>query len=527
MTLSCQKTQENREGNNILRNQREACLMLKVKRLTNLWNWITYEVCSLQIGQINNSYLYSASTVSNSDFSWNKNYMQKILIVDDDTYVCKLLLSFLDKQGYQVESAYTGSSAVKKIQKGNYHLILSDFRLPDRDGFDILYTARSKDPEPPVMIMTAYEDLGTAVRLIKAGAYDYITKPLIPEEVLMLVRDALKQGKQKDTSISVEEDFIPGNSKSYLRTIEYSRIVSPVDMTVIIQGETGSGKEYVARSIHINSKRKKGPFVAVDCGALPQGLVNSELFGHIKGSFTGATNDKRGLFEQADGGTLFLDEISNLDAENQMKLLRVLQEKAITRIGDSMVIKVDIRLVVASNIDLLQEVEKNNLRKDLYHRLNEFKINVPPLRERMEDLPLFAAAFIERASRRFDKHVSGYDNEVRHILMNYPWPGNIRELKNVLTRSVLLAKSSKITLNEIPEEVKTGHAIFQNRNPPSTVQKNGMKLKEAAEIAEKEVIIQALVKSNYNKSRAATLLKIDRKTLYNKIKQFNISLIEP
>ncbi|MEA1897810.1 MAG: sigma-54 dependent transcriptional regulator [Bacteroidota bacterium] len=453
--------------------------------------------------------------------------MQKILIVDDDTYICNLLLNFLDKQGYHVESAYTGSSAMKKIQEENYHLILSDFRLPDRDGFDILYTARNKYPEPPVMIMTAYEDLGTAVRLIKSGAYDYITKPLIPEEVLELVKEVLKKGNQKDTSISFEADFIIGKSKNYLKTIEHSHIVSPVDMTVIIQGETGSGKEYVARSIHNNSKRKKGPFIAVDCGALPKGLVNSELFGHIKGSFTGAINDKRGLFEQAHGGTLFLDEISNLDAENQMKLLRVLQEKTITRIGDSKVIKVDIRLVVASNVDLLQEVEKNKLREDLYHRLNEFKINVPPLRERVEDISEFADAFIERASRRFDKKVSGYENEVRHILMNYPWPGNIRELKNVLTRSVLLAKSSKITLNEIPEEVKTGQAIFQNRNSPSTALKNDMKLKEAAEMAEKEVIIQALVRSNYNKSRAAILLKIDRKTLYNKIKQFNISLIEP
>lgn len=453
--------------------------------------------------------------------------MQKILIVDDDTYICKLMLNLIVKHGYQADTAFTGSSAINKIQKGDYHLILSDFRLPDRDGFDILYTARSKDPEPPVMIMTAYEDLGTAVRLIKAGAYDYITKPLIPEEVLELVRDALKQVKQKDNSLSVEEDFIQGKSKSYLSTIEYSRIVSPVDITVIIQGETGSGKEYIARSIHNSSKRKKGPFVAVDCGALPTGLVNSELFGHIKGSFTGATNDKAGLFEQADGGTLFLDEISNLDAENQMKLLRVLQEKVITRIGDSKVIKVDVRLVVASNIDLLLEVEKNNLREDLYHRLNEFKIHVPPLRERKKDIPIFAAAFIDRASRRFDKHVTSYENEVKHILMNYPWPGNIRELKNVLTRSVLLAKSSKITLNEIPEEVKTGQAIFQNRNSSSTALKNGMKLKEAAEMAEKEIIIQALVTSNYNKSQAAILLKIDRKTLYNKIKQFNISLIGP
>jgi two-component system response regulator HydG len=456
-----------------------------------------------------------------------KSHMHKILIIDDDTYICKLMKNFLVKQGYQADTSISGSDAIKKINKGDYQLILSDYRLPDLDGFEILNAARNLEPAPPVIIMTAYEDLGVAVRIIKAGAYDYITKPLIPDEVLEIVKEALKKEKAKDTSASSQLDFITGNSENFKRIIELVRLVSPVNMNVIVQGETGSGKEYVARSIHFNSKRKKGPFIAVDCGALPKGLVNSELFGHIKGSFTGAVFDKKGLFEQANGGTLFLDEISNLDADNQMKLLRVLQEKTITRLGDSKAIKVDIRLVAASNEDLSLEVEKNKLREDLYHRLNEFIINVPPLRERGEDVLIYAEEFIKKASIRFNKEVAGYDDDVKRVLINYPWPGNVRELKNVIARSVLLAQSNQITLNELPEEIKNNQAFIHKTSSSDTHRKGDIILKEAAEIAEKDAIIHALIKFNNNKSRAAKMLKIDRKTLYNKIKQYNISLDGP
>lgn len=450
---------------------------------------------------------------------------QRILIIDDDTYICKLLSNFLKKHDFETEIAYTGSSALEKIRKEQFHLVLSDYRLPDRDGFEILYATKERDPDLPVIIMTAYEELATAVRLIKAGANDYITKPLIPEEMLEIVKEALNDEKNEKLPVSFEEDFISGESEKFREILDHIRIVSPVDITVIIQGETGSGKEYVARAIHHNSKRNRGPFIAVDCGALPKGVVNSELFGHVKGSFTGATYDKTGLFEQASDGTLFLDEISNLDAENQMKLLRVLQEKKITRVGDTKSISVDVRLLIASNEDLMEEVAKNNMREDLYHRLNEFKVNVPPLRERGDDVLVFTEAFIARASRRFNKQVTGYDKEVEEILLNYPWPGNIRELKNLITRSVLLTKSNKISLRDIPEEVRAGQALYQINDSGSEMSAGN--LKNVAEMAEKKAIIQALIKSNYNKSRAARLLKIDRKTLYNKIKQFNISLVEP
>ncbi len=450
--------------------------------------------------------------------------MHRILIIDDDTYICKLLDNYLNKNGYHTESAFTGASAIKKLDKSEYDLILTDYRLPDKDGFDILNHARSKNSSIPVIIMTAYKELSTAVKLIKSGAYDYITKPLIPEEVLGLIQKAVDIAGQNETIISFEEDFIQGKSKNFREILENIRIVAPVNMSVIIEGETGSGKEYIARAIHYNSTRKDGPFIAVDCGALPKGLVNSELFGHIKGSFTGATYDKKGLFEQANSGTLFLDELSNLDAENQVKLLRVLQEKVITRLGDTKTLKVDVRLIVASNEDLIVEMENNNIREDLYHRLNEFKIIVPPLRAREDDVLVFADAFLSKAAKRFGKQVNGYTDDVRNILLNYSWPGNIRELKNMITRAVLLTKFSEITINEIPVEIKTRHTIQRNVKDRNQGNFENVNLKNAVTMAEKEAIIQALVKSNYNKSKAARYLKIDRKTLYNKIKQYKISL---
>ena len=451
--------------------------------------------------------------------------MLRILLIDDDTYICKLLNNYLNKNGYHSDTAFTGIAAIKKIDDNQYDLVISDYRLPDRNGFDILNHVKKKDPGIPVIIMTAYKDLTTAVGLIKSGAFDYITKPIIHEELLELIKEATVQKKEVNTpQIDFQQDFIRGKSKKYKEILEHVRIVSPVNLSVIIEGETGSGKEFIARAIHFNSKRKDGPFIAVDCGALPKGLVNSELFGHIKGSFTGAIYDKKGLFEQANGGTLFLDEIGNLDAENQMKLLRVLQEKTLTRIGDTKSLKVDVRLIVATNVDMLVEMENGKIREDLYHRLNEFKITVPPLRFRGEDVLVYADEFLSRAALRFDKKVRGYDEEVRDMLLEYSWPGNIRELKNVITRAVLLSGTQHITLNEIPDEIKTNQILQQNMDKPAGNSPFETNLKDAASSAEKEAIIQALVKTNYNKSQAARYLKIDRKTLYNKIKQYNISL---
>jgi two-component system response regulator HydG len=452
--------------------------------------------------------------------------MHRILVIDDDTYMCKLLTNYLIKHAYQADAAFNGLEAIKKIDHQSYDLVISDYRLPDRDGFDILHHVKQHDPGIPVIIMTAYKDLNTAVRLIKSGAYDYITKPLIHEELLELIKEATVPKEAQVPPVDFQQDFIPGTSKKFKEILEHVRIVSPVNMSVIIEGETGSGKEYIARAIHFNSQRKDGPFIAVDCGALPKGLVNSELFGHIKGAFTGATYDKKGLFEQANGGTLFLDEIGNLEAENQMKLLRVIQEKTLTRVGDTKKVQVDVRLIVATNVDMLMEMKHGKIREDLYHRLNEFKIAVPPLRSRGEDVLVYADAFLNRAAIRFDKQVKGYDQAVRTMLLEYSWPGNIRELKNAITRAVLLSETPEITLKEFPDEIKTSQALQKNMNTPASTSPSETNLKDAASSAEKAAIIQALVKTKYNKSQAARYLNIDRKTLYNKIKQYNISLTD-
>jgi two-component system response regulator HydG len=446
--------------------------------------------------------------------------MREILIIDNDTAICELLKKYLAESNYKTDFSYSGRKALEKINRKKYDLILCEYSLPDTDGFEILKKIKEINPLVPVIIITVYDNVKMAVRMIKAGAFDYVTKPIYPEELLNLVKNALRRKTKEKGYVQFQEDFIAGESESIKKVLEHVRIVAPVEMTVLIEGETGSGKEYIARAIHFNSKRRGRPFVAVDCGALPKGLANSELFGHLKGSFTDAAYDKKGVFEQANGGTLFLDEISNLSYENQVKLLRAIQERKITKIGDTKNIKIDIRIIVASNEDLFEEVQKNNIREDLYHRINEFKIKIPPLRDRDGDILLFADKLIERASKRFNKKVTCYDKNVKELLLGYPWYGNIRELKNVINRAVLLADSERIGEDQIPEEIRHYRTTRDKQNAAREMPV--LELKEAALEAEKEVIINALVNSDYNKSKAARLLKIDRKTLYNKIKQFNI-----
>jgi two-component system response regulator HydG len=448
--------------------------------------------------------------------------MKNILIIDDDAYICKLLVKYLNQHGFHAESTLSAKSGLEKAKTKKYDLILCDYRLPESDGLKMLKKFKSFDPTIPVIIMTAYGDVKVAVKSIKSGAYDYVTKPVQPEEILDLIREVTRKKQREESSLSFKEEFIPGSSKEIRKVLDHVRIVAPVEMTVLIQGETGSGKEFIARLIHFNSKRSKGPFIAVDCGALPKGLANSELFGHLKGSFTGASFDKKGVFEQANGGTLFLDEISNLGPDNQMKLLRALQERSITRVGGEKRINVDVRIIVASNEDLVQEVKKKQLREDLYHRINEFQINIPPLRERGNDVLEFADKLLTRASRRFNKEVKGYDESVRDLLLGYSWYGNIRELKNVINRAVLLCRSGTISINDIPDEIRNYQTL-----PPREdqgIKTASLDLKDAAQEAEREAILNALAKAGYNKSKAARLLNIDRKTLYNKLKELDISL---
>jgi two-component system, NtrC family, response regulator HydG len=446
-----------------------------------------------------------------------------VLIVDDDAYICNILKKYLEQNGFFTETAFSGSSAKSIIDNNDFDLVLCDFRLPDYDGLAILRYVKAKKSSTPVIIMTAYAEIKKAVELIKSGAYDYITKPMQPEEVLTIIKRALDNRSDKITKTSFGKDFITGTNQRMQEIMHHVGVVAPTEVTVMIEGETGSGKEYIARAIHYASKRSQKPFIAIDCGAIPRELANSELFGHVRGAFTGAVNDKIGYFQEANGGTLFLDEVGNLPHENQVKILRALQEKAVSRIGDNKSVKVDVRLIAAANESLMKKVKAGEFREDLYHRLNGFRILLPPLRQRKEDIMPFVNHFIRQANQDFNKNVRNVDDSTRELLINYSWHGNIRELQNVIKRIVLLSKNDYVTPDLLPDEIRFDSAASDKKGAYNGIIENDITdLKSATLITEKEVIQNALVKTNNNKSKAARLLNIDRKTLYNKIKLYDL-----
>lgn len=451
--------------------------------------------------------------------------MSKILIIDDDTFICEILKKQLSSNGYKVETAFSGKSGMEAIKNGQFDLVLCDFRLPDTDGLELLQKIKAIAQSTIVIIITAYADIRQAVKLMKMGAEDYITKPLQQEELLALIRQKLTQEKpevrKKQDHIYTDGDFIMGKSDNMRSVINLSRRVAPTNMSVLIQGETGTGKEYIARFIHQHSKRNNKPFVALDCGAIPKDLANSELFGHIKGSFTGAVRDKEGVFQQANGGTLFLDEIGNLSYDIQVRLLRVLQERTVSRVGENKTQKVDVRIITASNDDLLDEVNQNNFREDLYHRVNEFKINLPALRERKEDILFFAKYFLSASNEELELRIEGISADAELVLQKYPWHGNLRELKNVIKRAALMAPSQEITEDCLPREI-----VYPSDSDVNSenVEIGESKLKDASSEFEKQLILRTIEEAGFNKSKAARLLKIDRKTLYNKIKQYGIEI---
>lgn len=441
---------------------------------------------------------------------------ESILIVDDDPYITNLLENYFRKEGYTTHKLSKGKPAIQLLQKKHFDVVLCDIRLPDIEGTELLTHIRQISPETAVLMMTAYAEIQAAVESIKSGAFDYITKPIHPDVISDLVKKAIKN-KQGPSSFNTN-DFITGNYSKMLKLIEQAKLVAPTDMSVLIQGETGSGKEYVARLIHNLSNRKEKKFIAIDCGAIPRELASSELFGHVKGSFTGAISDKKGFFEQANEGTIFLDEIGNLSYETQVKLLRAIQHKVITRVGDTKPIAVDLRFISATNSNLKTHAREGSFREDLYHRINEFELELPPLRERGDDILVFANLFLEQANEDLKKTIRGFNEEVKDALKNYPWHGNLRELRNVIKRSVLIAQDDLITADCLPDEIRNAGSemVFK------TEQTSGMDLREATQLAEKVTIENALKKANNNKSEAAKLLNIDRKTLYNKIKDLGI-----
>ena len=440
----------------------------------------------------------------------------KILVVDDDPAFCLMLATFLGKKGFDSHQVNSGKACISALEKEKYHLLITDLRLPDLSGIEILKSVKNQYPEIPVILMTGYGEIRTAVQAIKMGAFEYVSKPVNPDELLMMVNSALDNKASAGTASKPlgDSEYLTGASELSKTLEQHIALVAPTTMTVLIKGESGTGKEFVARKIHRLSDRSHGPFVALDCGALSNELAASELFGHVKGSFTGAVGDKTGQFELAVGGTLFLDEIGNLSYEVQVKLLRALQEKQIKRVGGKKDIPVDVRIIAASNDDLREAAQKKGFREDLYHRLNEFSLEVPSLRDRGEDIELFAQFLLDEANRELNKSVIGLSPSALTIFHQYSWPGNIREMKNIIKRGVLLCQGEHITPDHLPTEIV---------NPvDSTSQVSSLDLRSQTENQEREIILSALEKTRYNKSKAAELLKIDRKTLYNKMKQYEI-----
>lgn len=431
-----------------------------------------------------------------------------------------MLKTWLGKKGFEVSSVSTIARARKHIESQTVDLILSDLRLPDHEGIDLLKWMNEQGKAIPLIIMTGYADIQSAVQAMKLGARDYIAKPVNPEELLKKISEALQDSpsqvsSSQATSKATDEgqhSYLEGESDAAKQLYNYVGLVAPTNMSVLINGSSGTGKEYVAHRIHQLSKRNNKPFIAVDCGSIPKELAASEFFGHVKGSFTGALTDKTGAFVAANGGTIFLDEIGNLSYEVQIQLLRALQERKIRPVGSTQEISVDIRLISATNENLEQAIEKGTFREDLYHRINEFTLRMPDLKERKEDILLFANFFLDQANKELDKHLIGFDPKASQALQSYHWPGNLRQMKNIVKRATLLAQGSFITLAELGTELLEAPS-FNTTN---------MALRN--EETEKEHILEALRQTGNNKSKAAQLLDIDRKTLYNKLKLYNIDL---
>jgi len=452
--------------------------------------------------------------------------VERILIIDDDKDLRFNLSSILKDEGYDVLAVEDGREALKAVQNNSLNLVLLDIRLPGMDGMKILEEMRKKDKDLIIIMLTAYGDVKGAVRAMQSGAFDYITKPFENEELILIIKKALQTSYLSKEVENLRRRLgdkrpigeIMGESLQIKQVLKQVEIIAPTNMTVVIQGGSGTGKEIIAQLIHQKSLRKDKPLVAIDCGAIPETLVESELFGYEKGAFTGAEARKEGKFEQANEGTLLLDEIGNLPDTVQIKLLRVIQERRLQHLGGKRDISIDVRIIVASNVNLSEQVRKGRFRGDLYHRLNEFQVDLPLLRERKEDTPVLAKYFLEEANSEFNKEVRGFSPEVMKFFLNYAWPGNVRELKNVTRRAALLAESDTIKFGNLSldQTMPTSEAF----NPMKPLDK-GVSFEEITKEFEKDLIKRALDATGGNKTKAAELLKIKKKTFYRKIKSLH------
>jgi DNA-binding NtrC family response regulator len=445
----------------------------------------------------------------------------KILIIDDEEIIRDSCSQVLKKEGYSVKVANDGEQGLAAFKKESFHVVFLDLKLPGIGGMEVLAKVNEDNPETPVIIITGFASIESAVEAIKRGAFDYLTKPFSPEELRVVAKKAIESRKiffeniylREELKKSTELGMVMGKSKSMEKVMDIVKRVSPTESTILITGESGTGKELLAREIHKHSLRRNAPFVVVDCGALVETLFESELFGHVKGSFTGAHVTKHGRFEVANGGTIFLDEISNISLNIQAKLLRVIQEREVTRIGSTKGIKVDVRILVATNENLADCVKQGKFREDLFYRLSVVPVHLPPLRERKADIPLLVEHFLEKYSKRVRKQISGVYPAVLKALMKHDWPGNIRELENTIERAVVLSQGDEIEVKDLVYHgIGSGSLLL---NPVNGKYKT-------LEDVEKEYIKTVLQAHHGNKSRTAKILGIDRKTLSTKVKKYNI-----
>ncbi len=451
---------------------------------------------------------------------------KRILIVDDEESFRNVLTVILKKEGYEVEGAANGEEGLKKIFDSAFDHILCDIRMPQMDGLEFLQESKKRGEESPIIMMSAYGTVDTAIEAMKLGAYDYISKPFRPDEIILTLKKAeererlrkenelLKREVRKEYSF---ENIVSKNEKM-IKLFEIIRKVAPYKSTILITGESGTGKELVARALHYSSDREKMLFVPVNCGAIPENLLESELFGHVRGAFTDAIRTKKGLFEEADEGTIFLDEIGELPSQLQVKLLRVLQDGEIRRVGESKSIRIDVRIVAATVKDLVREVNEGRFREDLFYRLNVLHLNLPPLRERKEDIPLLVRHFINKYNQVLNKQVKDVDPKALESLMNYKWSGNVRELENTIERALVLTDEEKIDLEYLPLGIQN----FQNDVPVVPIVEEEYSIKKTSRFMEMSLIKKALKKTKGNHTQAARLLEISHRALLYKIKDYGI-----
>jgi two-component system response regulator HydG len=468
--------------------------------------------------------------------------MKHILLVEDDLTYSRIVKTFLEKNGFAVQTTIKVKDAQNLINSSKFDLIIADFRLPDGTGMELLQWSKAEFPQTQVILITHYSDIRIAIKAMKLGAFEYITKPINPDELLATVNESLSSNPKIAESASEEplaeskpkeprsskSSYVLGRSLESEKLEKHIQLVAPTDLSVLVLGETGTGKELISRRIHDLSARKNGPFIAIDCGALPKELAGSELFGHVKGAFTGAFDNKTGHFESAKGGTILLDEIGNLSYDVQIQLLRAIQERTIRRIGGNKEIEIDVRIIAATNENLLLQAGEGNFREDLYHRLNEFTLGAIPLRRRKEDLEDFAQQFLEESNDRLNKSVKGFSAEVWEIFLAYDWPGNLRELKNIIKRAVLLTSGLLVEKDSLPVDIYQPSGLVSMGGNATVTSSMSAELPSPRDYKshwgeqEKELIQNVLNDTKFNKSKTARILKMDRKTLYSKMEKYGL-----